>query len=118
MFAAVIGATVISVLLAIQRLHDFDASGWWSLAMLVPLLNLVLTIALLFAPGTSGTNRYGPQTPPNSTRVTVLAALFPLIFVTGIVAAIAIPAYQEYSARATGAESRLGGPVARSSPGR
>jgi uncharacterized membrane protein YhaH (DUF805 family) len=118
MFAVMIGAAVISVLLAIQRLHDFDASGWWSVAMVVPLVNMILTIALLFVPGTSGANRYGPQTPPNTTRLTILAALFPLIFVAGIVAAIAIPAYQDYTERAAAAGSPLGGPVARSGPSR
>lgn len=118
MFAVTIAAIVISIVLAVQRLHDFDASGWWSLATIVPLLNFLLTIALVFVPGTKGENRFGRQTPPNSTRLTILAVFFPLIFVAGIIAAIAIPAYQDYSNRAAATQSQLDGPVAHTSPSR
>ncbi len=95
-------AVAFSVLLAIQRLHDFDASGWWSAFALVPLANLVLYLTLLIMPGTQGANRFGDPPPPNSTGVILLALVLPLVFVVGILAAIAIPAYQNYteSARA------------------
>lgn len=32
------------VILTIQRVHDFNASGWLSIIMLVPLINLVLWV--------------------------------------------------------------------------
>lgn len=32
-------SVVVSLLIAIQRLHDFDASGWWTLLMIVPFAN-------------------------------------------------------------------------------
>jgi uncharacterized membrane protein YhaH (DUF805 family)/Tfp pilus assembly major pilin PilA len=88
---------VIGFMLTIQRCHDFNASGWLSLLMLIPLVNLVFW----FIPGTDGPNRYGLPTPPNSALVIVgvcVAAVL-LVFVP-ILAAIALPAYQDYTQRA------------------
>ncbi len=90
---------VIQVLLTIKRAHDFDSSGWMSLLMLVPLANLVF----LFIPGTKGRNRYGSRTAPNGTGAILLACILPLVAVIGILAAIAIPAYHDYSQRARAA---------------
>ena len=90
----------LSVLLAIQRLHDFDASGWWAVFALVPLANVVLYLLLLIMPGTQGANRFGDPPPPNTTGVILLALVLPAIFLIGIIAAIAIPAYQDYARRA------------------
>src|SRR5262245_9838734 len=53
---------VISFLLTIQRCHDFDMSGWLSLLVLIPFVNLIFW----FIPGTKGVNRWGAPTPPNS----------------------------------------------------
>jgi type IV pilus assembly protein PilA len=88
---------VIGFMLTIQRCHDFDMSGWLSLLVLVPLVNLMFW----FIPGTDGPNRYGLPTPPNSAGVIVAACAVPLlVFFGGILAAIAIPAYQDYTHRA------------------
>ncbi|MCC7221335.1 MAG: DUF805 domain-containing protein [Candidatus Contendobacter sp.] len=89
-----------SLLLTIQRLHDFNASGWWALLMAVPVASFVLYLVLLIMPGTQGSNRFGYPPPPNTLGVILLASILPLIFVLGIVAAIAIPAYQNYKVRA------------------
>ena len=76
-----------------RRLNDADRSGWWLLLMLVPLVNLLLSLYLLFAPGTHGRNRFGPAPNENPTGVVILA-FFPLIFfVLGIVAAIVLPMF-------------------------
>jgi uncharacterized membrane protein YhaH (DUF805 family) len=103
-----LGVTL-AVLLAIQRLHDFDASGWWSVLNLVPMANLVLYLVLLIMPGTQGANRFGDPPPPNTTGVILLALVVPIIAVIGILAAIAIPAYQDYTERAE-REARLNAP--------
>ncbi len=87
---------VMSFLLAIQRIHDFDSSGWLSLLMLVPIVNAIFSILLWIIPGTNGANRFGAKTPPNGTGVIVLASLVPAVAIIGILAAIAIPVYQGY----------------------
>lgn len=94
--AGVIGMLIVGILLTIQRCHDFDVSGWLSLLLIVPIAPLVFWII----PGTKGSNRFGNPTPPNSTGVVVLALILPILFFVGIIAAIAIPAYQDYVQRA------------------
>ena len=47
--------------LARRRFHDMNRSGWWCLAMIVPLIHLVAFGALLFVKGTDGPNDYGPK---------------------------------------------------------
>ncbi|HKK31283.1 MAG TPA: DUF805 domain-containing protein [Alphaproteobacteria bacterium] len=57
------------IAVSVRRLHDFDASGWWYLLMLIPVVNIVLFLVLLFKPGTDGPNRFGPDPrnqPPES----------------------------------------------------
>lgn len=122
--AAYIFMITMSFVFAVRRLHDMDASGWWSLivgaAMLSTILNtlhliptglfwlpallgladFVLILMLLFRRGTEGDNRYGPQPPPNSGWVVAGAWSFLIVPIFGgILAAIAIPAYQDYIAR-------------------
>ncbi len=91
---------VLSALLTIQRAHDFHSSGWLALLVLIPLVNLIFW----FIPGTDGENRFGRKTPPNGVGVILLACIIPLIFVIGILAAIAIPAYSDYLQRAKAAQ--------------
>ena len=87
---------VIQFLPAIQRSHDMNVTGWLSLIQLVPFGPFVF----LFAPGTRGENNYGKQPPPNGVGVILVACLMPFFFIGGILAAIAIPAYQDYTIRA------------------
>ena len=99
---AYIATFVISIMLTIQRSHDFNMTGWFSLLVFVPLANLVFW----FLPGTDGPNRFGAKTQPNSTRVLVSLWIVPVVFVLGIVAAVALPAYQDYVKRAASAQTR------------
>ena len=87
-------AIAMGLVLARRRSHDFDRSGWFGLLSLVPLVNFLF----LFVPGTDGENRYGKKTPPN--RAALLVVSLSLIAFVGILAAMAIPAYQEYVNRA------------------
>ena len=87
---------VFQIMLTIQRSHDFNMSGWFSLLALVPLLNLLFW----FVPGTDGPNRFGAKTPPNSVGVLVGVWIVPVVFVLGVAAGVAVPAYQDYVKRA------------------
>ncbi len=100
---AYIAIFVIQIMLTIQRCHDFNASGWLSLLLLVPLVALIFW----FIPGTDGSNRWGSKTVPNSTPVIVGAWICALIIpLTGILAAIAVPQYQKYVERAKAVQAR------------
>jgi uncharacterized membrane protein YhaH (DUF805 family) len=96
MVAGWVAVVTISMMLTIQRSHDFDMSGWFALLGLVPLANL----AFWFIPGTDGANRYGAKTSPNGAGVLIAVWIVPALFIGGILAAIAIPAYSDYQARA------------------
>jgi len=87
---------VLQIMLTIQRCHDFNSSGWLSILAIIPLVNLIFWAI----PGTDGPNRFGNPPPPNTTGAVVLALIIPLMVVLGIVAAIALPAYQQYVKRA------------------
>ena len=92
---------IVMFLTTIQRAHDFNTTGWISILVLVPLVNFIFW----FIPGTDGENEYGLKTPPNSIGVTILAMIMPVVFVTGILAAIALPAYSDYVKRAKDASA-------------
>ncbi|MCG4455539.1 MULTISPECIES: DUF805 domain-containing protein [unclassified Pseudomonas] len=91
-----IGIVVVNVQISVQRLHDIGWSGWLWLINMVPIAGGVFALLMLVIPGTTGANRYGPPAPPNSRGVKVLAWLWLLVPVLGILAAITLPAYQNY----------------------
>jgi uncharacterized membrane protein YhaH (DUF805 family) len=86
---------VIVVLFMIRRLHDIDASGWYALLVLVPLVNVLLILFLLLKSGTQGTNRFGPERITRTWEkvVGIIGVVFMILGVIGIIAAMAIPAY-------------------------
>ncbi len=92
MIAGGAGALYVHALLSVQRAHDFNTTGWLAILAFIPLLNFIFW----FIPGTNGKNRFGHKTPPNGMFTTIVALIIPAIMVLGIVAAIAIPAYQAY----------------------
>jgi uncharacterized membrane protein YhaH (DUF805 family) len=100
--AGYIALIVMNVFWGIQRAHDMGWSGWMVFLWLVPLAALVW----LFKAGTHGSNEYGAPPPPNTTMVKVMGiGFFVMIPLLGILAALAIPAYQDYLQRA--ADSQL-----------
>ena len=91
----------VQFMLTIKRCHDFNTSGWLSLLLLVPVASLIF----LFLPGTDGPNRFGNKTAPNGKTgvVLVIVALVGIMLI-GILAAIAIPQYQQYVNKAKAAQ--------------
>ena len=94
-----VAVLVVGVIFTVRRLHDLNWSGWWTVAVFVPLVNIVIAIPLVFFRGTKGSNKYGPPRPGTRSQA-VLATLLFLIFFGGIIAAISIPAYVDYTKRA------------------
>ncbi len=97
---AYIPLLVFAVMTMIQRSHDMDWSGWMCLLGIIPFVGLIW----LFKSGTEGENRFGAPPPPNTTGVKILGFALPLIAVVGILAAIALPAYQQYVMRGQAAQ--------------
>jgi len=56
-----LAALIPSISVSVRRLHDMNFTGLWLLVSFVPLLNLILALALIFAPGSPGANRFGPD---------------------------------------------------------
>lgn len=121
---ALIPMIVFYIQIGVKRLHDMGWSGWLLLLSLLPYVGAafsvipgvgdvlyslfsiaggVFSIIMLVVPGSHGANRFGPPPPPNSRGVKILASLWLLVPVFGILAAIAIPAYQDYTERAQSA---------------
>ena len=86
-------AIVLSVMFAKRRLNDLNRSGWWFLLFIVPIVNLLMTIYLLFFPGTDGSNNFGPAPVANTLGVLILGWMLPVFFILGIAAAVLIPQF-------------------------
>jgi uncharacterized membrane protein YhaH (DUF805 family) len=84
---------VFSFVLARRRFNDAGHSGWFSVLLLVPFVNLFVSLYLVFAQGSEGANDYGLPPAPNTLWIKIVGAVLPLLFVIGMVASIAIPAY-------------------------
>jgi uncharacterized membrane protein YhaH (DUF805 family) len=44
-----------------QRIRDFGHSGVWMLAILIPYIGWVISLAICFIPSDPGENKYGPS---------------------------------------------------------
>ncbi len=54
----IIGMTLVIFSLYAKRCHDLGLSGWYSLLMVVPMVNFIFLFYLLFVPGKIGANQY------------------------------------------------------------
>jgi len=59
----VIAAAILvsTIMLSIRRLHDINMSGWLVLLSLIPFVDAIFQLFLLFKKGTDGDNDYGPD---------------------------------------------------------
>ncbi|MES9857044.1 MAG: DUF805 domain-containing protein [Sedimenticola sp.] len=91
---------VFSIIFGKRRLNDLDRSGWFLLLFLIPIINIILAIYMIFFSGSEGANRFGSAPVANTLGVKILGLFLPVLMLVGIIAAIAIPAYQGYLQRA------------------
>jgi uncharacterized membrane protein YhaH (DUF805 family) len=94
---------VYTVIAAKRRLNDLDQSGWLSLIILIPLVNFLFGLYLIIARGSEGNNSHGPVPSPNTAATILGALILPLVAIIGILAAVAIPAYQTYAQKSRAA---------------
>jgi len=88
-----------------RRFNDMNYSGWFSLLMLIPFVSFFISLWLLFGPGDEQANDFGLPPSKNTTGVIIAAWSVPvLIAMIGVLAAIAMPAYQSYVERAQAAQ--------------
>ena len=88
-----------NIVLTVKRCHDINWSGWLTLLIIIPFVPLIFCLKR----GTPGPNRFGLPPPSNSTGV-VFLAFAPMLL--GIIAAITIPAYQQYTRLANAAKAQ------------
>ncbi|WP_017902856.1 DUF805 domain-containing protein [Pseudomonas asplenii] len=80
---------LLTIQMAVQRLHDIGWSGWLWLLSLVPFVGYVFPFVLMFYPGDASANRYGAPPPPNSKAVKVLSILATfVVFLMGVLFAL------------------------------
>lgn len=99
--ALYVAALVYAFGYARRRLHDMDASGWWSLLFLVPVVQIGLFVWLVCVPGDEWPNDFGPPPAANSRGVLAAAIAMPLII--GVMSAVVLSGYQRYTERAKAA---------------
>ena len=73
-----------SFIFTIRRLHDRNHTGWLSLLSLVPLVNIIMGLYLVFAPGDDRQNSYGAVRETASWEK-VLAWIFIVLMILGII---------------------------------
>ncbi|MFZ2171181.1 MAG: DUF805 domain-containing protein [Methylococcaceae bacterium] len=93
-----------AIAVSVRRLHDTNRSGWWLLIELIPVIGAIVLLIFLVQDSQQGDNQYGPNPKPDDKGGSNLAIVVTVVIVTmsviGILAAIAIPAYQDYVERA------------------
>jgi uncharacterized membrane protein YhaH (DUF805 family) len=72
--AALLVYGVIGLSLVIRRLQDIGWNGWLALVGIIPLVNIIFALIILFKAGTPGNNKYGV---PPSNKIDIWNTLFP-----------------------------------------
>jgi uncharacterized membrane protein YhaH (DUF805 family) len=99
-WVAAAAAAGLAVIVGGRRLHDMGYTCWAALVLLIPVVNLVFSLWLIGAPGNPGVNRFGLPPGSNSRAVIVLAWAVPVLFMAGVLAAIALAPHKSNAQRA------------------
>lgn len=102
MVAFYVPLLAIFVALARRRLNDLDKSGWYSVFIVLPIVNIFFSVYLFCFPGSEGSNRFGPAPNPNTMSLLIFGVIIPMVGFAWLMY-LAIPAYQEYLQQAAAA---------------
>lgn len=102
---------VLPIIVSRRRMHDFGTNALYLLGLLIPFINLYFLFILMFKRGDEGNNEFGPEPAPNDRWVYGILLIFPAIVLIGILAAIALPAYKDYTNKARTQSSSMPAPA-------
>lgn len=88
MFIFIVAYLVFNIFFTVKRLHDVNLSGWVYLVTLIPVINVLIALYLLFAPGTEGQNNFGNPPIANSLGVKIIFGFVVVLFVLGLIGGI------------------------------
>ena len=117
LFGGIYSLAVLTPYLAVsvRRLHDTDRSGWWLLIELIPFIGSIVLLFFMVMDSQTSDNQYGlnplPGNKGGSDLAIIVVAVIVFVAVIGMLAAIAIPAYQNYVERAKQAEIHQNQPL-------
>jgi uncharacterized membrane protein YhaH (DUF805 family) len=73
---------ICQLIMAKRRFNDLNWSGWWSILLMLPVLNLVFSILLVSQRGSTDANNYGLA----PTRTSLPLKIAGVIFMAGLIA--------------------------------
>lgn len=73
-----------AIVITIRRLHDLGQTGWLSLLMFVPLINIGFMLYVMFAKGTPANNEFGAPR-PNKAWENVLGKIYIVLTIIGLI---------------------------------
>lgn len=76
--ASVVTVLLLVVHLTIQRCHDFNTSGWFSVFAIIPFANIIFALI----PGNNGLNSFGESPEPPSLLIKIAAQIIAGILIT------------------------------------
>ena len=95
---------ILTVTMGKRRLNDLNRSGWWLLLNLTLIIIPIFGLYLLLAPGTDGSNNFGPKPAKNPAIlwVPMVLAILGIVYVS----ITAVTAYNDYAHRAKAAAAQ------------
>ncbi|HEX5362289.1 MAG TPA: DUF805 domain-containing protein [Fluviicoccus sp.] len=84
MGVAMVGYIALFWAMIVRRLNDLGRTGWMSLLVAVPVINVLMWFYLLLVPGTDVENEYGPAPAPNGNFVVLGVLFMPLLMGVGL----------------------------------
>ncbi len=106
-FVNSIASLAVFIIVSRRRLQDLGLGPVFLGLAIIPFINLYFFFMMMFKRGDKGANEYGLEPSPNTRAVYALAWIIPAIMVIGILAAVAIPAYQDYTGKSRANAERL-----------